>query len=347
MTYYSKDQKMSWQYRLINDIFSIEEDSNCSISTLDFPNMSEIKKKHCPYSLHKFYAPTIENVSDVQNKLLWLASPDTFNDPYDCYLTFDSDEFKRYYAIRAFNNASIFTQEQKNIIYRTDAHSFYSKYREIVENSNRKSLKSFDNKLWKKTLLVREYIQSRISNKYRIACFSSYFWDTKNYEQLMWAHYAHSHKGFCVEYDISPLFDEIVEDKDLLPHYSILKKEGFLHSFEQRRMMINGFFPVQYSSKQVEVPKTLCYAISKGSCDKKQICDINIKAFRAIITKQLPWQYEQEWRLVVDSCVSERVNHKIPFPFAKKIIVGIKASDELKRILSDTAKMLDIPINVF
>lgn len=61
-----------------------------------------------------------------------------------------------------------------------------------------------------------------------------------------------------------------------------------------------------------------------------------------MITKTIPWKYEQEWRLIVDSDVSQTVNYKIPFPFARRIIVGVKASNELKRILYDTANLLDI-----
>ena len=61
-------------------------------------------------------------------------------------------------------------------------------------------------------------------------------------------------------------------------------------------------------------------------------------------TKMLPWQYEQEWRLIIDSYVSKKVGHKIPFPFAKEIIIGKKASDELKKILTETAKVLNIKI---
>ena len=49
-------------------------------------NFYELKRKKLPLNLYKFYSPTIENISDVQNRLLWLASPDTFNDPYDCKL---------------------------------------------------------------------------------------------------------------------------------------------------------------------------------------------------------------------------------------------------------------------
>ncbi len=338
---------MSWQYRLINEIFSKADNNDCPLSMMNDSIFWEIKKKHCPESLFKFYAPTIENVSDVQSKLLWLADPSTFNDPYDCKLDFDIDEFKRYYTIRSFQNTSIFSAEQKLAIYRMPRKkTFYDKFSTLVDASKKKSLESFKNTLYKKSSVVKQYLESKISDKYRIACFSSYSWDSKGYEQLMWAHYARSHKGFCVEYDISPLFT-MDYDKSYKLYLYIPNSNYRNHILDTRKIMVNGFFPVQYSSKQIEVPKSICYAISKGRCNNKQLADINIKALRAIITKQQPWHYEREWRLIVDSDISASFGNKIPFPFARKIYIGCNASEELKRVLIDTAKLLNIPTNLY
>ncbi len=348
---YRKNQKMSWQYALANNIFFDEEDNDMFSSKKMNGNFYELKRKKLPMYLYKFYSPTIENISDVQNRLLWLASPDTFNDPYDCKLFFDISSFEQYYTIRSFKNNLIFSEEEKNIIYKTlntKPHSYFEsfpyKFRQIVENSNNEAILAFQKELWTNTSNINKYIKGLISDKYRIACFSAYMWNSKEYEQLMWAHYAQSHRGFCVEYDISPLFNDKIMDKDLFNIYSLGKANEYLLPSKQRTIMMNGFFPVHYSSKRIELSKTLCYAISKNLCNKKQRCDINIKVFRSIVTKTLPWKYEQEWRLIVDSKISHKVNHKIPFPFAKRIIVGVKASDELLRILSDTASLLNIKI---
>ena len=345
------NQKMPWQYKLVNDIFSKEEINNRSLSEIIDDDVFKIKKQKCPLVLYKFYTPTIENISDVQNKLLWLSSPDTFNDPYDCRLTFNYEAFQQYYTIRSFKSNSIFSDEEKNIIYNASLtrdsfyiDSFSYKFENIVRNSMRKELISFQHELWEKAMLVRNYIKKLLLNKYRIACFSAYSWNSEQNEQLMWAHYAQSHKGFCVEYDISPLFDNAIKDDDLFSIYSIGKRDEFLLPLEQRQMMINGFFPVQYSSRKNELSKSLCYAISQNKYTEKQAKDLKIKSFRALITKLLPWKYEQEWRLIVDANLSKKTDHKIPFPFIKRIIVGVKASDELHRILSNTAEHLNIPI---
>lgn len=351
MIKYSKNQKMSWQYALANNFFYDEKGDDLFSSNKMNDNLYELKRKKLPMYLYKFYSPTIENISDVQNKLLWLASPETFNDPYDCKLFFNDSAFEQYYTIKSFRNNDIFSEEEINIIYRTlntQSHSYFEsfsyKFGQIVEKSNNKALLDFQKELWVNSSNINKYIQNLISSKYRIACFSAYIWNTEEYEQLMWAHYAQSHRGFCVVYDISPLFDDSLKDEDLFNIYSLGKTNEYLLPSEQRRIMMNGFFPVHYSSKRIELSKTLCYAISKSLCNKKQIRDINNKVFRSIITKTLPWKYEQECRLIVDSKTSHKVNHKMPFPFANKIIIGVKASDELQRILSDTANLLNIKI---
>lgn len=131
--------------------------------------------------------------------------------------------------------------------------SFPYKFRQIVENSNNEAILAFQKELWTNTSNINKYIKGLISDKYRIACFSAYMWNSKEYEQLMWAHYAQSHRGFCVEYDISPLFNDKIMDKDLFNIYSLGKANEYLLPSEQRTIMMNGFFPVHYSSKRIEL----------------------------------------------------------------------------------------------
>ena len=115
---YCKSQKMSWQYALANNIFFDEDGEDLFSCKKMNDNFYELKRKKLPLNLYKFYSPTIENISDVQNRLLWLASPDTFNDPYDCKLFFDISSFEQYYTIRSFKNNHIFSEEEKDVIYK-------------------------------------------------------------------------------------------------------------------------------------------------------------------------------------------------------------------------------------
>jgi hypothetical protein len=106
---------MPWQYRMAKEIFSKHTDDKFDLSLMDYQKFLDERKGHCPIYLYKFYSPTIENVSDVQNRLLWLASPESFNDPYDCKLSYDHDNFDLYKSTRSFNGRDLFSSEEKKI----------------------------------------------------------------------------------------------------------------------------------------------------------------------------------------------------------------------------------------
>ena len=48
---------------------------------------------------------------------------------------------------------------------------------------------------------------------------------------------------------------------------------------------MNGFFPVHYSSKRIELSKTLCYAISKNLCNKNKGVTLILKFFVPLLLK--------------------------------------------------------------
>ena len=72
-----------------------------------------------------------------------------------------------------------------------------TKYRIVLENT-REGIIDFKNNLFAKTLTT-------LQNKMAVTCLSASGWDN----ELMWAHYASSYKGVCVEYDFSKLNDNI------------------------------------------------------------------------------------------------------------------------------------------
>ena len=127
--------------------------------------------------------------------------------------------------------------------------------------------------LFKKEDLVKPYIEhlkreSRL--KFReleylgtfVCCFSK-----SNTSPLMWAHYADSNKGICIEYD-----------------FNMITKGNLLK---------NSIFPVAYTPKPINVTDLLEDTenhISPYSLDASILC--------AALNKSSDWQYEQEWRLV-------------------------------------------------
>lgn len=95
--------------------------------------------------------------------------------------------------------------------------------------------------------------------------------------ELLWVHYANSHKGFCIEYDLEELTD--TRDKDF---------------------NIKGSVHVSYVNERPEI------------IEKENTFSIQKKVFG---TKSLPWNYENEIRLIFEKSGVKR--------YSKSAITGI------------------------
>lgn len=120
---------------------------------------------------------------------------------------------------------------------------------------------------------------------------------TYNHE-LLWAHYANSHKGFCIEYDLNALL--------------ITNKMDKIYSF-----------PIKYSNKipQVEISDMS----GKGGFPIIQ---------KLAGTKSKSWSYEEEFRLITDQSGSFQYNHNA----ITAIYFGLRMKqDKRDRIMSELA----------
>lgn len=125
----------------------------------------------------------------------------------------------------------------------------------------------------------------------------------RNDSTVMWGHYANSHSGFCLEYDLSkwPLGG---------PH---------------RRML----YPVIYSPTIFDSTKHILQSMNGGIFN-------NLFGIVAAIHKSPDWSYEDEWRFLLPlGRPFPDQNHSMPSP-PSAIYIGARASD------ADTEKLLDI-----
>nr|WP_249325277.1 DUF2971 domain-containing protein [Halomonas boliviensis] len=108
----------------------------------------------------------------------------------------------------------------------------------------------------------------------------------------MWAHYAKSHKGFCLEYKFP---------------YSLID---------------NGFFlPVSYRQGPVDVT----HLVRKSWTDNRQV--LFSAAMGSALIKGDAWEYEDEWRYVN---FGKRDSRKLKGLKLNRVLVGCNASDQLK-----------------
>lgn len=139
---------------------------------------------------------------------------------------------------------------------------------------------------------IEEWITT-LSNIALLKCFTE---DPKN--NLMWAHYADSYKGICVEYDIKRASEEV------------------------KKML----FPVMYQKKPENYIDIDVLISEKEDCAEGYLRDCK----GIFVQKPLCWKYEKEWR-ICDMNYDERISGKnIEFPYITKLFLGPRIEPEDK-----------------
>jgi Protein of unknown function (DUF2971) len=132
---------------------------------------------------------------------LYFASPDSFNDPFDCNIV---------PAMQATR------EEMENFCRKQFPDLPEQKYQELVENN----LKGFPEHLSKSLRNDLDEMRMKLS----LSCFSQV-----NNSSLMFSHYADGHKGLCLEFKVieHPFFDALlpVEYPDQFPSLSFFGKD--------------------------------------------------------------------------------------------------------------------------
>lgn len=362
--------RRKWQKEYINTVLSLKTDkSEFSDIILDDMGLVNSNGKYLPNSLYKFYTTTAENILDIKFKRLWLSHPSTFNDPYDCSIGYNEDEFekkqildeiRKNHLMGTSGNDIIMVDEYfeiQNSCVNGEEYYFYSKkkgYSDVIYNIQKRKSKELQDKISEYRKRAKEMAKQKIENirktNIRIACFLAekkhgiYYVNSTNNECLskiqMWSHYANNHKGFCVEYDISAIKKDINLNYTITDFFKDPEKEKYL---EERLLVITKgcLLPVIYTSQRVNIPYT---KLKKYELDKRE--GIIKLLYNAYITKSTIWSYENEWRLVIDDKIAKYYNNKIPFPYIKKIYLGCKMEKCYINELIDIADELGVEIEL-
>jgi hypothetical protein len=121
---------------------------------------------------------------------------------------------------------------------------------------------------------------------------------------LMWSHYADDHKGICIGFQIRSWKDSLV----------IKCKEGFL-----QKILGNNYLPLYHVTYDDNRPRP--YNIIKR--DRNMICDF-------IYTKGKCWEYEEEYRIILNDDILLQNPLCIEENEIKEVIFGLRTPDELK-----------------
>lgn len=335
--YRSRNYKGVWQKHFIDDY--VDKVSKFGLeSTID--EMADYSLEHFPSHLYKFFRPTSFSLMSLENDKLWLSHPKSFNDPFDSYVCIEKGTFEKKYVLNVLRKGGLITKEggqesfsetekwQIDGSYSKDD-ALFSRYchfekkldnvlRRILNTKSPELVNYVNNERIQAQRDFRKTIDEIRNVDLRITCFANLHGD----EELarlptMWSHYADDHTGFCIK-------------------YSIKNVANFIKT---------GLLPVKYTSKipTLSVPQLLKCLDSKQ--DMLSNLSIAKASRKALITKSAAWNYEKEWRLIVEN---ERVdllhNGCVAFPYPEAIYMGCRMETNMKLHLASLAKRKGLKI---
>lgn len=308
--------------------YSLEQIKELTQEKFCLQNITNMPTKLYKYFPNVISADTGINYSQeaLINNTVYLQNPTLFDDPYDCTILANEQDFyiKRitYYAERCgikvqpewdYNKIvyelSLYLYEGiKRGISLEELFSFKSTPKQLselrletfilnVEIGIVDTFKNF-NDVWQRSFynaIQKEYIddvQNSLKN-FRISCFAE-----SPYSILMWSHYANQHKGFCLEYEIPP--------------YS-----------KSNELLFHSIHPVIYSDTRISTLEQHLNYLKLPKMTNEILWDIYKYG---LLIKNIDWKYQNEWRLILlDDMLP---NNNCKFFKINKVYLGNKMSAE-------------------
>lgn len=142
-----------------------------------------------------------------------------------------------------------------------------------------------------------------------ISCFTASGWNNA----LMWAHYANSYAGICIEYDFNKLKNFV----------------GFI-------------YPVDYLHQRPVLSIKDLGSIKEGKFEPSEMTDeATWQIINYMLVKDKVWDYEKEWR-IIDPQDSPNTPSFIPLPYIKSITMGTKIDPLIKNWIINICNDKDI-----
>lgn len=292
--------------------------SGSKITLADIDRAYALKNRHLPEKLYKFREVNDYSIDNLTSDTIWLCSADKYNDPYECATTWCVSELLREAGKK--NLVTIIEQtgleEHLSLAELADVRASHDPIREITRVLLAKEAGISEEqrpKMLEVLLQSAEHISkdsiSRmnefVQRGMKICSFSA-----RVDSVVMWGHYAKSHTGFAMEYDVS----------------------GWPQDDIRRRIL----HPVVYRQELFDATKYHLQAITGSEFN-------NLFGMIAAIHKSPDWSYEDEWRFVLamgESFADQ--NYLMPKPSG--LYLGSRIKPEDKKRLEDICASKEIPI---
>ncbi len=284
----------------------------------NFSKALELKRNNIPKFLYRYRS--LENMKyrldEIRTGEIWIAAPSEFNevnDIFDAGSILYSNKAEKYMGKddkRLLYEKQFEQIEKEKFEQIFSGDNWYNKLIDFVVRDEKQkgnidiTLEEMKEKLNEAVMSQLELLNdtiNKLSNLMnRIACLT-----IKNDNLPMWTHYANNHKGICIEYDTTTI-------KNIL--------------------VLDSLFPVKYKEEFLD---GIAYMM-KYEKDKTKMFHF---FDRLAVQKLIDWEYEQEWRLILnmghlyyspDEIPSECKEKGQLYYFTKpsKVIMGCKIEAE-------------------
>ena len=306
-------------------------------------------KNNIPPKLYRYRAFNNYSLKALKDDEIWGSSIQTFNDPYECLPRYDLTEVSNYIS-KEFSVDVL----KRNLKYITPKNMppklLNSLPKELLEKL---STGRIDIPSEKQLSVILPFIMSKLVNywnsnldkldvqffsemlnharMYHISCFSE-----TNSSILMWSHYAKSHTGFCIEYDIKSALCNCLENCP-----DICYCPGF--------MLNNMIAPVIYQDKRYDASLGFMSMLMNWTIDAKNWPFVMtyfdmLSVIKAMLVKGKEWEYEKEWRLFKCPETDQFINHRLLTKMSPTAVyLGTRINPHNKTRLKNICREKGIP----
>lgn len=294
---------MNWKNEFLEKAFPLKK----SFMSLD--EAMSLKNRNIPPFLYKYRQIDEYSIKNLEDDTVWLAEPESFNDPYDCSHTVDFETLQKRWGgeiLKSFlaNSGLDISAEVKNKMYEeNDPIQAFLEYSSSKVNAPLKLLlKSACDEIYRRNTKSMSNFGAK---SFKLCSFSE---DKESI--LMWSHYANFHKGFCIEYDISAL-------------------DASNHS---RKFL----YPSVYSKGMFDATECVSMGASHNEFNKFYL-------LRSALFKAIEWEYEKEWRLIFPFGIyNSACSYKFCKP--KAVYLGAKIEDKDQLQIEEICLRKEIPV---
>lgn len=290
------------------------------------------------YSMYKNRDYCFETIYDGE---IFLSYPKTFNDPFDCMFLIDKKEFELEYLKKLYGNIviddvfadnvnylnrSVFQEiELLKIAHEYNCESIKENYLPLI-NANIEQLKNNCNNLFNSYYSELQNVR----NRYGVACFTI---NKPENNMVMWAHYADNYDGFCCKFNFGNIKFDLIRKSHIDKYsYNLLKH----------------FYKVVYTNKFKQLDAKILLSINPNELYNNKYINDYIK--KSLYKKHSQWNYENEYRLVIDKndptiniLYKNDCGFKIKFNYLRELYISAdKCSLQKELVAKEIAKKFNI-----